>query len=172
MHNYENIMAAILVAKEFNISNNIIKEVLNNFAGVAHRIEFVAKINGREFYNDSKATNTDSTITALKSFDNDVVLILGGLDRGHSFEPLIPYLKHVKHIVCYGETKERIETFALENNIDVTVTDNLEESVKAAYNISEEGDTILLSPACASWDQYNNFEERGDEFKKIVSELN
>ena len=172
MHNYENIMAAILVAKEFNISNNIIKEVLNNFAGVAHRIEFVAKINGREFYNDSKATNTDSTITALKSFDNDVVLILGGLDRGHSFESLIPYLKHVKHIVCYGETKERIETFALENNIDVNVTDNLEESVKAAYNISEEGDTILLSPACASWDQYNNFEERGDEFKKIVSELN
>ena len=75
-------------------------------------------------------------------------------------------------MLCYGETKERIETFALENNIDVTVTDNLEESVKAAYNISEEGDTILLSPACASWDQYNNFEERGDEFKKIVSELN
>ena len=171
IHNYENIMAAILAAKEFNVSNNVIKEVLNNFAGVAHRIEFVAKINGREFYNDSKATNTDSTITALKSFDNDVILILGGLDRGHSFEPLLPYLKHVKHIVCYGETKKRIEAFALENNIDVTVTDNLEESVKAAYNISKEGDTILLSPACASWDQYNNFEERGDEFKKIVSEL-
>ena len=171
IHNYENIMAAILAAKEFNVSNNVIKEVLNNFAGVAHRIEFVAKINGREFYNDSKATNTDSTITALKSFDNDVIHILGGLDRGHSFEPLLPYLKHVKHIVCYGETKKRIEAFALENNIDVTVTDNLEESVKAAYNISKEGDTILLSPACASWDQYNNFEERGDEFKKIVSEL-
>ena len=172
VHNYENIMAAILVAKEFNVSDNVIREVLNNFAGVAHRIEFVTKVNGREFYNDSKATNVDSTITALKSFDNDIVLILGGLDRGHSFEPLISYLKNVKHIVCYGETKNRIKDFAIKNNIDVTVTENLDEAVHAAYNISLEGDTILLSPACASWDQYKNFEERGDEFKKIVSELN
>lgn len=172
VHNYENIMAAILVAKEFNVSDNVIREVLNNFAGVSHRIEFVTKVNGREFYNDSKATNVDSTITALKSFDNDIVLILGGLDRGHSFEPLIPYLKNVKHIVCYGETKNRINDFAIKNNIDVTVTENLDEAVHAAYNISLEGDTILLSPACASWDQYKNFEERGDEFKKIVSELN
>ena len=171
IHNYENIMAAILVAKEFNVSNNVIKEVLNNFAGVEHRIEFVRKLNGREFYNDSKATNVDSTITALKSFSNEVVLILGGLDRGHSFEPLLPYLTHVKHIVCYGETKNRIKQFALDNNIDVTVTDNLEEATKVAYNISLEGDTILLSPACASWDQYKNFEDRGNEFKKIVSEL-
>lgn len=171
VHNYENIMAAILVAKQFNVADKVIKEVLNNFAGVEHRIEFVAKVNGREFYNDSKATNVDSTITALKSFDNEVVLILGGLDRGHSFEPLLPYLGHVKHIVCYGETKERIRDFAAKNNIDVTVTDNLEEATHAAYNISLEGDTILLSPACASWDQYKNFEERGNEFKKIVGDL-
>lgn len=171
VHNYENIMAAILVAKQFNVADKVIKEVLNNFAGVEHRIEFVAKVNGREFYNDSKATNVDSTITALKSFDNEVVLILGGLDRGHSFEPLLPYLSHVKHIVCYGETKERIRDFATKNNIDVTVTDNLEEATHAAYNISLEGDTILLSPACASWDQYKNFEERGNEFKKIVGDL-
>ena len=171
VHNYENIMAAILAAKEFNVSNDILKEVLNNFAGVEHRIEFVRRLNGREFYNDSKATNVDSTITALKSFNNEVVLILGGLDRGHSFEPLLPYLKNVKQIVCYGETKERIKAFACENNIDVTVTNNLEEATHAAYNISLEGDTILLSPACASWDQYKSFEDRGDEFKKIVNEL-
>lgn len=172
VHNYENIMAAILASKQFDVSDSVIKEVLNNFAGVEHRIEFVAKINGREFYNDSKATNVDSTITALKSFDNDVVLILGGLDRGHSFEPLLPYLKNVKHIVCYGETKERIKEFAIKNNIDVTVTNNLEDAVHAAYNMSLEGDTILLSPACASWDQYKNFEDRGNEFKKIVRNLN
>ena len=171
VHNYENIMAAILAAKQFNVSNKVIKEVLNNFAGVEHRIEFVAKIKGREFYNDSKATNVDSTITALKSFNNDVILILGGLDRGHSFEPLLPYLKHVKHIVCYGETKMRIKDFADKNNIDVTVTDNLMEAVHVAYYISLEGDTILLSPACASWDQYKSFEDRGNEFKKIVGEL-
>lgn len=172
IHNYENIMAAILAVKQFGVSDSVIKEVLNNFAGVEHRIEFVAKINGREFYNDSKATNVDSTITALKSFDNDVVLILGGLDRGHSFEPLLPYLKNVKHIVCYGETKERIKQFAIKNNIDVTVTDNLEDAVHAAYNMSLDGDIILLSPACASWDQYKNFEDRGNEFKKIVRNLN
>ena len=100
-----------------------------------------------------------------------MVLILGGLDRGHSFDSLLPYLKHVKHIVCYGETKDRIKKFADENHIDVTVTNNLEEATHAAYNISLEGDTILLSPACASWDQYKSFEERGDEFKKIVSSL-
>lgn len=170
-HNYDNIMAAILIAKEFNVSNSVIKEVLNNFAGVEHRIEFVTKLNEREFYNDSKATNVDSTITALKSFDNEVVLILGGLDRGHSFDPLIPYLSNVKHIVCYGETKYRIKEFAVKNNIDVTVTENLDEATRAAYNISLEGDTILFSPACASWDQYKNFEERGDDFKKIVSDL-
>ena len=171
VHNYENIMAAILVAKEFNVTDEIIKKVLDNFAGIEHRIEFVRRLNGREFYNDSKATNVDSTITALKSFDNEVVLILGGLDRGHSFEPLLPYLKHVKHIVCFGETKERIKGFASSHKIDVTVTDNLEEATKAAYNISLKGDTILLSPACASWDQYKNFEERGNDFKKSVNGL-
>lgn len=171
MHNYENIMAAILVCKLFNVSNSVIKEVLNNFAGVEHRLEFVAKVNGRQFYNDSKATNTNSTITALKSFEGNVILLLGGLDRGHSFEPLKPYLTHVKHIVCFGQTKDRIKDFCLKNNIDVTVVDNIEQACKAAYNISALGDTILLSPACASWDQYEHFEQRGDDFKKAVSKL-
>ena len=171
MHNYENIMAAILVCKLFNVSNSVIKEVLNNFAGVEHRLEFVAKVNGRQFYNDSKATNTNSTITALKSFEGNVILLLGGLDRGHSFEPLKPYLTHVKHIVCFGQTKDRIKDFCLKNNIDVTVVDNIEQACKTAYNISALGDTILLSPACASWDQYEHFEQRGDDFKKAVSKL-
>jgi len=171
IHNYENIMAAILTVKQFNVSNEVIKEVLSKFGGVEHRNEFVVKINGRSFYNDSKATNVESTITALKSFDNDVVLILGGLDRGHSFDELLPYLNHTKHIVCYGETKERIEEFAKKNNIDVTVVNDLKEATHAAYNISEEGSTILLSPACASWDQYKNFEDRGNEYKKVIEDL-
>ncbi len=171
MHNYENFMAAILVAKEFNISNEVIMNVLSNFSGVEHRNEFVKNVNGRDFYNNSKSTNVFSTITALKSFENNVILILGGLDRGHSFDDLVPYLKHVVHIVCYGETKERIRNFALENNIPVTVKDNIDEATIEAYDISKEGDTILLSPACASWDQFKNFEERGNEFKKIVKNL-
>lgn len=168
VHNYENIMAAILVSFEFGVTMDTIREVLNNFAGVPHRLEFVTKVHGRDFYNDSKATNVNSTITALKSFDNKVILILGGLDRGHSFDGLKPYLKNVTNIVCYGETKDRIKMFANDCHIDVTVTENLEEATKAAYNISSEGETILFSPACASWDQYDNFEQRGEEFKKIA----
>ena len=171
MHNYENIMAAVLVSKEFNVSSKIITSVLNKFAGVEHRIEFVKELNGREFYNDSKATNVMSTITALKSFDSDVVLILGGLERGHSFEGLIPYLNHTKHIVCFGETKERIKEFALKNGIDVQEAFDIEEATKKAYEVSKEGDTILLSPACASWDQFKNFEIRGNRYKEVINNL-
>ena len=171
MHNYENIMASILVCKQFGVSFDTIMKVLSKFSGVEHRIEFVKEVNGRTFYNDSKATNVMSTITALKAFDNDVILLLGGLDRGHSFDDLVPYLNHTKYIVCFGETKFRIEEFARKNNIDVFVVDDVEEATKKAYEISKKGDTILLSPACASWDQFNSFEERGNKFKDTINEL-
>ncbi|MDD2434909.1 MAG: UDP-N-acetylmuramoyl-L-alanine--D-glutamate ligase [Bacilli bacterium] len=171
MHNYENIMCAIMVAKYFDVENNIIKEVLNKFAGVEHRIEFVKRLNGREFYNDSKATNVESTIIALNSFDKPTIILLGGLDRGHSFDDLEPHMKNVKGIVCYGETKNRIREWSHKINIDSVVVNTLEEAVKAAYNLSDENDVILLSPACASWDQYKSFEERGDEFKKFINNL-
>lgn len=170
-HNYENIMASILVAKKFDVSYETIMKVLSKFSGVEHRIEFVKEVNGREFYNDSKATNVMSTITALKAFDNDVILLLGGLDRGHSFEDLVPYLNHTKYIVCFGETKYRIEKFARENGIDVFVVNDIFEATKKAYEISKKGDTILLSPACASWDQFNSFEERGDAYKETINNL-
>ncbi len=170
-HNYENIMCAIIVSKLFNIENEIITSVLEDFNGVEHRIEYVKKVNDRVFYNDSKATNVKSTEIALSSFDSPTILIMGGLDRGHSFEELKDYLKNVKNIVCYGETKYRIKEFCDKYMIDVIVLDTLEEAVKAAYNISSKGDVILLSPACASWDQYSSFEERGEEFKKLVEVL-
>lgn len=168
-HNYENIMCLIAICKIFNISTNIIKEYLKEFKGVEHRIEFVRDIKGIKFYNDSKATNTDSTIVALKSFDSNIVLILGGLDRGHSFEPLNPYLKNVKHIFCYGETKDRIEKWAKSQNINCEKFNNLEEATKKAYAVSLPGTVILLSPSCASWDQYKCMEDRGNEFKSIVN---
>lgn len=171
MHNYENIMCAIIATKELGISNETIKEVLNKFTGVEHRIELVAKINGREFYNDSKATNVKSTEIALNAFNTPTILLLGGLDRGHSFEDLKDDLTHVTHIVCYGETKDRIKEFADECKIDCTVVNTLEEATKFAYNISNPGDTILLSPACASWDQFEDFEKRGDTFKETVNTL-
>ena len=171
MHNYENIMCAIIATKELGISNETIKDVLDKFVGVEHRMEFAGKVNGREFYNDSKATNVKSTEIALNAFDSPVILLLGGLDRGHSFEDLSDDLSNVTHIISYGETKNRIKEFALKYNKDCIVVDNLEEAVKCAYSISNEGDTILLSPACASWDQFENFEQRGDKFKETVEKL-
>jgi len=171
MHNYENIMCAIIATKELKISNEQIKEVLNKFSGVEHRIEFVSKINGVEFYNDSKATNVKSTEIALNAFDTPTILLLGGLDRGHSFDDLSDDLTYVKHIVCYGETKERIKEFATNCKIECTVVETLEEATKCAYRISNEGDTILLSPACASWDQFDDFEKRGEKFKEVINNL-
>ncbi len=171
IHNYENVMCAIMVAKEFNVSNEVIKEALDNFGGVEHRLEFVRRLNEREFYNDSKATNNASTIVALSSFNTPVILLLGGLDRGQSFDELNGHTDYVKTVVCYGETKNKIKDYCQQQNIDVTVVDTLEEAVKGAYNISSENDTILLSPGCASWDQFESFEVRGNEFKKIVDSL-
>lgn len=170
-HNYENIMCAIAAGKYFNINNESIYNVLTRFGGVEHRIEFVKNVNGREFYNDSKATNVKSTQIALSAFSNPTILLLGGLDRGHSFEGLTDYLKNTKQIVCFGETKERIKDYADSINIPCIVVDNLREAVSKAYDVSESGDIILLSPACASWDQYKCFEDRGNEFKDIVKGL-
>ncbi len=169
VHNMENIMCAYLVAKEFHVSNEVIKNVLKEFKGVEHRIEYVDTIEGVEFYNDSKSTNVKSTQIALNTFQNPTILLLGGLDRGHSFEDLKTYLSHVKLIVCYGETKDRILEFAQKVKIPCEKKDTLEESVVYAYEKAEVGDVVLLSPACASWDQYSSFEVRGREFKQVVN---
>lgn len=171
MHNYENIMCALLVAKEFNVSNEVIKEVLTTFNGVEHRIEFVKNVNGVDFYNDSKATNVKSTQIALNTFKNPTILILGGLDRGHSFEGLKEYLGNTKAIVCYGETKKRIKEFCDSIGITCYVVDNLVEATKKSYELSSNGYTVLLSPACASWDQFKCFEDRGNLFKEVVNGL-
>lgn len=168
IHNYENIMCAILVMKELNIPNKYIIEELETFKGVEHRIEYIKELNGRKFYNDSKATNTVSTRIALDSFNTPVILIMGGLDRGHSFDELNEHLNCVKYIICYGETKERIKAWS---KVECKVVDNLEEATKKAYELSSDGDTILLSPACASWDQFNSFEERGTLYKDVINKL-
>lgn len=171
MHNYENVMATILALKEFDVENEIIRKYLNNFNGVEHRIEFVKELNGRIFYNDSKATNNEATITALKTFKTPTILIMGGLDRKIPFDDLKDYMGNVKLLICYGETKDVLEEFARKNNIKNIKVNNLEEATKEAYKNSQEKDIILLSPACASWDQFETFEQRGELFKKIVNEL-
>jgi len=170
-HNYENAMAAIAAVKELGVENRPIVEVLKTFGGVEHRLEYVRTIKHVDFYNDSKSTNITSTQIALSSFERPVILLLGGLDRGHSFEGLKDYLKWVKRIVAFGETRERIGKFASEQGIPCTIVEVLDDAVTAAYNASSPGDVVLLSPACASWDQYENFEIRGNRFKDCVNAL-
>ena len=170
-HNYENIMCAIMIAKELNIKNDIIIKVLKEFSGVEHRIEYSGTINGVDFYNDSKATNVTSTQIALSAFKKPTILILGGLDRGHSFEGLTPYMNNVKLVCSLGQTNKRIKEYCDKINIDCIVHDTLKEALNSAYKNAKEGDVVLLSPACASWDQYKCFEDRGTEFKEIVKEL-
>ena len=171
MHNYENAMCAIGAVKHYGVSNEAICKVLREFGGVEHRLEFVRTLNDISYYNDSKATNTVSTNIALKAFDKPTILIMGGLDRGHSFEPLNEAMKNVKLVVCYGQTKERIEKWANGLGIEVKVFDNLHDATMYASSKAKAGDVVLLSPACASWDQYKCFEDRGTEFKTIVNEL-
>ena len=169
-HNYQNIMGAIIAVKKYGVTNEVIQKVLKEFKGVEHRLEYVDTIDGVTYYNDSKATNCVSTITALNSFDKPTILLLGGYDRGHSFHDLDDSMKNVKCVVCFGETKNRIEEFCNDLNIKCYKNDTLKEAMNVVKDICTPGDVVLLSPACASWDQYDKFEDRGDEFKKLVRE--
>ena len=169
-HNYQNIMGAIIAVKKYGVTDEVIQEVLKEFKGVEHRLEYVDTINGVTYYNDSKATNCVSTITALNSFDKPTILLLGGYDRGHSFHDLDDSMKNVKCVVCFGETKNRIEEFCNDLNIKCYKNDTLKEAMNVVKDICTPGDVVLLSPACASWDQYDKFEDRGDEFKNLVRE--
>ncbi|WP_314405497.1 UDP-N-acetylmuramoyl-L-alanine--D-glutamate ligase [uncultured Granulicatella sp.] len=171
--NVENVLAAVAIAKLAGATNEGIKKAVQNFHGVKHRTQFVKEVNKRRFYNDSKATNIIATQTALRSFKNQsVILIAGGLDRGNGFDELVPDLKAVSGIVLYGETKEKLQDAAKVAGVPVIeIVNTLEEATKKAYAISKEDDIILLSPACASWDQFKSFEIRGDEFIQVVENL-
>ena len=169
-HNYQNIMGAIIAVKKYGVTDEVIQKVLKEFKGVEHRLEYVDTINGVTYYNDSKATNCVSTITALNSFNQPTILLLGGYDRGHSFHDLDNSMKNVKCVVCFGETKNRIEEFCNDLKIKCYKNDTLKEAMNVVKDICTPGDVVLLSPACASWDQYDRFEDRGDEFKNLVRE--
>jgi UDP-N-acetylmuramoylalanine--D-glutamate ligase len=172
-HNLENILAAVAAAKLAGASNEAIRRVLTTFTGVKHRLQYVAEVDGRRFYNDSKATNILATQKALAAFaDEPVILLAGGLDRGNEFDALLPYLQQVKAMVLFGQTAAKIGRVAREAGIEtVEYVDNVEKAVPVAFRLSEPGDVILLSPACASWDQYKTFEERGDIFINAVHKL-
>ncbi|WP_373895936.1 UDP-N-acetylmuramoyl-L-alanine--D-glutamate ligase [Virgibacillus natechei] len=171
-HNLENILAAVTAAKLSGASNKGIQEVLTTFSGVKHRLQFVDKVNGRFFYNDSKATNILATQKALSSFNQPIILLAGGLDRGNEFTDLIPFLKNVKVMIVFGETADKLKSLAVDVGVSVILNvSDVTSATAKAYQVSEEGDVILLSPACASWDQYRTFEERGDMFIQAVHRL-
>jgi UDP-N-acetylmuramoylalanine--D-glutamate ligase len=148
------------------------RDSMSNFKNIEHRLEFVAKISGISFINDSKATNVNSTWYALESMTSDVILILGGVDKGNDYAMLKDLVRQkVKAIVCLGKDNRRIHD-AFDNDVDVIVnTYSAEEAAQVSYHLAEKGDTVLLSPACASFDLFKNYEDRGDQFKHAVKEL-
>ncbi|MBM7647219.1 UDP-N-acetylmuramoylalanine--D-glutamate ligase [Bacillus ectoiniformans] len=171
-HNLENILAAVSAVKLAGLSNEAVAAVLTSFTGVKHRTQYVRKLNERKFYNDSKATNSLATKSALQAFSSPTILLAGGLDRGNGFDDLVPYLKNVKALITFGQTAEKLAATARQADIQSVVqVETMDEAVQEAYGLSEEGDVILLSPACASWDQYKTFEQRGDIFIDAVHRL-
>lgn len=166
-HNLLNAMVASCMAYILGVDVETIKEVIREFKGVEHRIEFVKEINGVKYYNDSKGTNVDSTVVALKSFDKPVILLAGGHDKHTGFKEIIPYLNKVKHMFVFGETKNEIKSIYK----DAVICNDMKEALINANNIAKSGDIILLSPMCSSYDQFKNFEERGENFKEIVNSL-
>lgn len=171
-HNLENVLAAALVAVLTGQTTTQIVTAIQNFTGVKHRTQYVTTVNERLFYNDSKATNILATKMALNGFSSPVILIAGGLDRGNGFEELEPSLQMVKTLVVYGETKYKLEQSAKAAHVQtIAVVDTLEQAVQTAYRLSQPKDVILFSPACASWDQFKNFEVRGDTFIAAIEQL-
>ncbi len=171
MHNVENCMGAIMAVKEYGVSTDIIKEVISNFKGVEHRLEYVATVNGVEYYNDTEATNIKCAQIALASFTKPTIIFLGGLERGQCFEDLTPFMDNVKAVIAIGTCRERVGEFARSINKDVYIYEHLVDGFDKAVEIATSGDVVLLSPGSASWDQYKECEVRGAEFKQKVNEL-
>ncbi|WP_116789550.1 UDP-N-acetylmuramoyl-L-alanine--D-glutamate ligase [Flavobacterium psychrotrophum] len=171
-HNVKNAMAAIAVAQLKNIRKNTIRESMSNFQGVEHRLEKVLKIQGVEYINDSKATNTNSTYYALDSMSAPTVWIVGGVDKGNDYNELMGLVNEkVKAIVCLGVDNHKIIS-AFGNVVDVLVeATSMTEAVIAASKLAEKGDTVLLSPCCASFDLFESYEDRGKQFKAAVQNL-
>lgn len=171
-HNVKNAMAAATVAKLLGIRKETIRQCLENFQGVEHRLEKVLKINNVMYINDSKATNVNATFYALDSVSSPTVWIVGGVDKGNDYTSLLPLVNEkVKAIVCLGVDNEKIKQ-AFSNTVDLIVeTAGMTEAVKVAYKIAERNDTVLLSPACASFDLFENYEDRGRQFKESVRQL-
>lgn len=170
--NVKNAMASNTLIDLMRVRNNTVREILANFEDEEHKLEKVLRINGVQYINDSKAVNVNATYYALDSVETSMVWIVGGVDTGNDYEPLLPLVNEkVKAIICLGDNNQKlIETFA--NVVDFMIeTISIEEAVKIAYKLTEEGDAVLLSPACASYDLFENYKDRGEQFKQSVRQL-
>ncbi len=172
-HNAENIMAALMMVFEMGVPEELAVEVVRNFQPVEHRVEFVKSVNGVDYYNDSKGTNPDAAIKGIQSMDRPTVLIGGGYDKGGDFSEWIrSFDGRVKRLLLLGATKERIAQNAKDCGFtDYQFVDTLEEAVSTASELAAAGDAELLSPACASWDMFDSYEQRGNMFKELVNGL-
>lgn len=171
-HNLYNSMAAAIAARVLDIRNDVIRESLSDFRNVEHRLEVVGSVHGIEFINDSKATNVNSTWYALESMSRPVVLILGGVDKGNDYSALIELAREkVKAIICMGTDNRKVLKAFKDVVPQIIETRSAEEAVQASYRIGKKGDVVLLSPACASFDLFENYEDRGRQFKKAVRAL-
>ena len=171
-HNIYNSMAAAISARILDLNKDLIRESLIDFKNVEHRLERVIKVHGIEFINDSKATNVNSTWYALESMTKDTIWIVGGVDKGNDYSSLIPLLKQkVKAIICLGENVDSIKEAFKNLDIDMLFASSMEEAVNQSYEHANKGDAVLLSPACASFDLFENYEHRGHEFKSSVKSL-
>ncbi len=168
-HNLANALAAATAAHLMGVPNKSIAATMSQFSGVPHRLELIAEINGVTYVNDSKATNLDAVQVALESFTQPIILLLGGLDKGGDFRSLLPHThNNLKEVIAFGQAKELILT-ALRDAVRSTSVMDLKEALELAQNCSQPGDVVLLSPGCASFDQFENFEERGDHFRSLVT---
>jgi len=171
-HNTYNSMAAAITGKVLNIRKETIRESLTDFHGVEHRLEPVIMVAGINFINDSKATNVNSTWYALECMKTGVIWIAGGIDKGNDYSELNSMVKEkVKAIVCLGKDNSKIISAFTDKVPTIVETPSMEEAVRAAYYLAHKGDTVLLSPACASFDLFNNYEDRGHQFKMAVRNL-
>jgi UDP-N-acetylmuramoylalanine--D-glutamate ligase len=171
-HNAYNTMAASIAASTLGIRKEKIREAVSNFHNLEHRMEFVATVRGVDFINDSKATNVNSTWYALESMQKSTVLILGGVDKGNDYELIADLVKEkVKAIVCMGTDNEKIASFFKDKVATIIEADSAKKAVNAAFKLAEKGGVVLLSPACASFDLFKNYEDRGRQFKESVKEL-
>jgi UDP-N-acetylmuramoylalanine--D-glutamate ligase len=171
-HNTYNSMAAAIAGKVLNIRKDVIRESLTDFQGVEHRLEPVFKVSGINFINDSKATNVNSTWYALECMETDVIWIVGGVDKGNDYSELFPVVKEkVKAVVCLGKDNKKIIEAFKDKVPTIVETTSMEEAVRSSYYLAKKGETVLLSPCCASFDLFNNYEDRGRQFKAAVRNL-